>query len=45
MPAGALLGAAIAPGEKWRPVGMDGLAVRPRVSGAGGVGLEVAIGF
>ncbi len=45
VPAGALLGAAIAPGERWRPVGVDRFAVRPTVPRAGGVGLEVAIGF
>mgnify|MGYP001033206310 CR=1 FL=1 len=45
LPAGALVGAAIAPGEKWRGVGVDRLAVRPTLPRAGGIGLEVAVAF
>jgi hypothetical protein len=45
VPAGALVGAAVAPGERWRPVPVEGLSVQPVAARGGGVGVRVAIGF
>jgi hypothetical protein len=45
VPAGALLGAVIAPGEKWRPAGVAGLSVQAGASRAGGFGVQVAVAF
>lgn len=45
VPVGALVGAAVAPGEKWRPVPVEGLSVRPVAARGGGVGVQLAIGF
>jgi hypothetical protein len=45
VPAGALLGALIAPGEKWRPAGAADLSVQAGPSRGGGFGVGVAVGF
>jgi hypothetical protein len=45
IPAGALLGALIAPGETWRPVGAADLSVRAGASRGGGFGVRLAVGF
>jgi hypothetical protein len=45
VPLGALVGVAIAPGEKWRPVGMNQLSVGATASRGGGVGLRVTLRF
>jgi hypothetical protein len=45
VPAGALVGAAVAPGEKWRPAPVSGLSVQPVAARGGGLGVRVAIGF
>lgn len=45
VPLGALLGVAIAPGEKWRPIGVNQLSVGATASRSGGVGLQVTLRF
>ena len=45
VPLGALLGVAIAPGEKWRPIGVNQLSVGATMSRSGGVGLQVTLRF
>jgi hypothetical protein len=45
VPAGALLGALIAPGEKWRPAGAAELAVQAGASREGGLTVRVTVGF
>ncbi len=45
IPLGALLGLAIAPGEKWRPAGVGELSVHAGPSPGGGVGVRLTIGF
>jgi hypothetical protein len=45
VPLGALLGVAIAPGEKWRPIGVKQLSVGATASRSGGVGLQVTLRF
>jgi hypothetical protein len=45
VPVGALLGALIAPGEKWRPVGGAELAVQAGASREGGLTVQVTVGF
>jgi hypothetical protein len=45
VPLGALVGAAVMPGEKWRPAPVGGLAVRPVAARGGGLGVQVAISF
>jgi hypothetical protein len=45
VPVGALLGALIAPGEKWRPAGVADLSVQAGPSRGGGFGVRVAVGF
>ncbi|HEX9189467.1 MAG TPA: hypothetical protein VGB87_20495, partial [Vicinamibacteria bacterium] len=45
VPVGALLGAAVAPGEKWRLVGGSGVSVQAGPSRGGGVGLRLAVRF
>lgn len=45
VPVGALLGAVIAPGEKWRPAGAAELAVQADASGARGLTVRVTVGF
>jgi hypothetical protein len=45
VPAGALLGALIAPGEKWRPAGVAELSVQAGASRGGGWWAQVALGL
>jgi hypothetical protein len=45
VPAGALLGALIAPGEKWRPAGVADVSVQAGPSRGGGFGVRLALGF
>jgi hypothetical protein len=45
VPLGALVGAAIGPGEKWRPVATSGVTFRAGPSRGGGVGVRVAFSF
>jgi hypothetical protein len=45
VPLGALVGLAVAPGEKWRPAGASGLSVQAGPSRGGGVGLRLAVRF
>jgi hypothetical protein len=45
VPLGALLGVAIAPGEKWRPAGVDEISMGATASRAGGLGLQVTLRF
>jgi hypothetical protein len=45
VPVGALVGVAVAPGEKWRPVAVEGLSVRPVAVRGGGLGVRLAFGF
>jgi hypothetical protein len=45
VPLGALLGVAIAPGEKWRPAGVGELSVQAGPSPGGGVGVRLTVGF
>lgn len=45
VPAGALLGALIAPGEKWRPAGAAELAVQAGTSREAGLTVRVTLGF
>jgi hypothetical protein len=44
VPLGALVGYAVAPGEKWRSAGVPDLAVQPTVS-RGGAGVRVTLRF
>jgi hypothetical protein len=44
VPLGALVGYAVAPGEKWKALGISELDVRPVVS-RNGAGVQVAIRF
>lgn len=44
VPLGALVGYAVAPGEKWRSAGVPALAVQPTVS-RGGAALQVTLRF
>jgi hypothetical protein len=44
VPLGALLGLAVAPGEKWRSAGLPDLAVRPTLSRSG-AGVQVVLRF
>jgi hypothetical protein len=44
VPLGALVGYAVAPGEKWKAIGISELVVRPVVS-RNGAGVQVAIRF
>ena len=45
VPAGVLLGALIAPGEKWRPAGAAELAVQAGASREGGLTVRVTVEF
>jgi hypothetical protein len=45
VPLGALVGAAVMPGEKWLPAPVGGLSVQPVAARGGGLGFRVAIGF
>jgi hypothetical protein len=45
VPLGALVGAAVMPGEKWSPAPVSGFVVQPMAARGGGLGLRVAIGF
>ena len=45
VPAGALLGYAVAPGEKWRPVDVTELSLQPEVPRGGGIALRLVVGF
>lgn len=45
IPAGALIGLAIPPGEKWGPAPAGGLSVQPMATRGGGLGIRVAIAF
>ena len=45
VPAGALLGALIAPGEKWRPVGAAEVSLHAGASPGGGFGVQLTVGF
>ena len=44
VPLGALVGYAVAPGEKWRSAGVPELTVQPTVS-RGGAGVQVVLRF
>ena len=44
VPLGALVGYAVAPGEKWRSAGVPELSVQPSVS-RGGAGVQLALRF
>jgi hypothetical protein len=45
VPLGALVGALMAPGEKWHRVGVGELSVGATASRGNGVGLQVALRF
>jgi hypothetical protein len=45
VPLGALLGALIAPGEKWRPAGVNELSVQAGAFNGGGFGVRLAVAF
>jgi hypothetical protein len=45
VPLGALLGAAIAPGEKWRPAGARDLSMSAVAPRGGGIGVRVSLRF